>query len=149
MGVVRKIGRVIGKSLSAGMTVALHGDLGAGKTFFIKAICEGLGVDEMVTSPTFAIVNRYHGRFHIYHIDLYRLRRREEFFDLGLDEIIGLDDNVCLVEWAERAEGCMPRPRLDVEMKWAGEKTRDMRFSFIGHEACSEVYKAIRKEAGE
>lgn len=96
---------------------AFHGDLGAGKTTFIKAICEALGVKDAMSSPSFAIVNEYHdqeGR-PVYHFDLYRLRRPEEAFDIGLEEYL-YSGHYCFIEWPEKAEELLPGGTVQVRI---------------------------------
>lgn len=101
-------GRDLGASLSAGDVVLLSGDLGAGKTAFVKGLAEALGVaGEEVSSPTFTLVQEYRGgRLTLYHVDLYRLDDPREIDDLGLDEIAA--DGVLAIEWAEK----LPAARL-------------------------------------
>ena len=117
------IGRELGATLSAGDVVLLHGDLGAGKTAFVRGLAEGLGVDSQeVSSPTFTLVQEYRGgRLPLFHVDLYRLNDPREVDDLGLDEIA--EDGVLAIEWAERH----PRPPRDVvrvRIEHAGETER-------------------------
>jgi len=88
---------------------ALYGDMGAGKTTFIKAVCEALGVKDVINSPTFAIVNEYSaeaGRL-VYHFDFYRIRKKEEAFDFGYEEYI-YSDAICFIEWPELIEDLLP-----------------------------------------
>jgi len=85
----------------------LYGDLGAGKTVFAKGFAAGLGIDEHVTSPTFAIVNIYNGKSSFFHFDLYRLEEPEELYNIGYEELI-YADGVSLIEWPERAEHMLP-----------------------------------------
>jgi tRNA threonylcarbamoyladenosine biosynthesis protein TsaE len=96
------VGRQLAEGLRAGAVVLLYGDLGAGKTAFVKGLAEGLGVarDE-VSSPTFTLVQEYRGgRVTLFHVDLYRLDDPREIADLGLDEIAA--DGVLAIEWAEK-----------------------------------------------
>ena len=91
---------------------AFHGDLGAGKTTFIHALCEVLGVSDVVSSPTFSIINEYRygagaGEGTLFHIDLYRLKNSEEAREAGVEDCL-YSGNVCLVEWPERAPGILP-----------------------------------------
>jgi len=105
------------KLLAAGSVVALSGDLGTGKTRFIKGICRGLGVHEHVASPTFTIVNEYMGtRAKIFHFDFYRMKSSSELQEIGFDEYI-YDDGICLIEWADRVREFLPHDRFDVCMK--------------------------------
>ena len=93
---------------------AFHGDLGAGKTTFIKALCEQLGVEDAMSSPSFSIVNEYHadGKS-VFHFDLYRLRKPEEAFDIGLEEYL-YSGNYCFVEWPEMAGELLPEETVHV-----------------------------------
>ncbi len=100
------IGRALASRLSPGDVVLLYGDLGAGKTAFVRGLAEGLGIaaDE-VSSPTFTLVQEYRGgRLPLFHVDLYRLNDPREIDDLGLDELTA--DGVLAIEWAEK----LPRP---------------------------------------
>jgi tRNA threonylcarbamoyladenosine biosynthesis protein TsaE len=99
--------------LQAGDVVLLQGNLGAGKTEFVKGMAEGFGVADPVTSPTFALLNIYQGRIPLYHFDLYRLHRVEELFEIGFDEFVG-GDGVALVEWPELFAAEMPSDHLQV-----------------------------------
>jgi tRNA threonylcarbamoyladenosine biosynthesis protein TsaE len=90
------------------LVVAVEGDLGAGKTTLVQAICRGFGVTEHVTSPTFALVHRYDsGRAHVYHLDLYRLAGPADLTNLGWDDIM-VEPALVLIEWPERAGDRLP-----------------------------------------
>jgi tRNA threonylcarbamoyladenosine biosynthesis protein TsaE len=101
------LGERLAQFLPAGMVVGFYGELGSGKTTLIKGFARGLGVKEMVKSPSFVIITEYQGRVPVYHIDLYRIHSPEEFIEIGLDSYLRAD-GVCLVEWAERAEQLLP-----------------------------------------
>src|SRR3982751_6299894 len=102
------IGRELAPSLSAGAVLLLSGDLGAGKTAFVRGLAEGLGVSrDEVSSPTFTLIQEYRGgRLPLFHVDLYRIEDLREFDELGLDEIA--EDGVLAIEWAERLPGTPP-----------------------------------------
>lgn len=101
-------GEAFGRGLRAPCVVTLAGDLGAGKTTLVQAICRGAGVREPVTSPTFALVHEYAGGVTpVYHLDLYRLRDPRELLGLGWDEIVSAHA-IVLVEWPERAGDALP-----------------------------------------
>jgi len=103
-------GQALGKSLPPRSLLALEGELGAGKTTFVKAVARGLGVTEAATSPTYALVHRYQGkRGPVFHLDCYRLRHPEEAEDLDWEMLLAEGDAV-LVEWPERAGAWLPRP---------------------------------------
>jgi tRNA threonylcarbamoyladenosine biosynthesis protein TsaE len=89
---------------------AFYGAMGAGKTSFIKAICETLGVEDIITSPTFAIVNEYAlpDQGSVYHFDFYRINKEEEAFDLGYEEYF-YSGNYCFIEWPEKIEALLPQ----------------------------------------
>ena len=105
---LRDWGRRFGHSAHPPLVVAISGELGAGKTTLVQAICEGYGVTDEVTSPTFALVHEYHAPLSpVLHLDLYRLDRPEQLDSLGWDELI-CARAIVLVEWPERAAGRLP-----------------------------------------
>ena len=97
----------LARELGPGSVLALHGELGSGKTCFVQGLAMGLGVTEPVNSPTYTLVNEYRGSLPLYHVDLYRIRQPSEVLSLGLDEYL-YGDGVVAVEWAERAESLLP-----------------------------------------
>jgi tRNA threonylcarbamoyl adenosine modification protein YjeE len=104
----------------APLVVAIMGELGAGKTTLVKAICRGAGVGAEVTSPTFALVHRYDGeRFPVYHLDLYRLGSPEELTNIGWDDIVN-EHALVLVEWPERAGARLPAAVVPIELTHLG-----------------------------
>jgi tRNA threonylcarbamoyladenosine biosynthesis protein TsaE len=106
-------GVVIGRRLRAPALVTLMGDLGAGKTTLVQAICRGLGVPESVTSPTFALIHEYAApSARVVHCDLYRLQTDADIASLGLDDMLGDPDVIMLVEWPERAGAMLAGPTL-------------------------------------
>lgn len=120
-------GERLGASLEAGAVVLLYGDLGAGKTAFVRGLARGLGADPAdVSSPTFTIVQEYPGRLTLYHVDLFRLEEKE-VDDLGLEELV-LGDGVVAVEWAERWRG-RPDDVVEVRIEHAGEERRRIRMT--------------------
>lgn len=114
------LGRALASQLRPGDVVAFYGDLGAGKTTMIKGVARGLGVTELVKSPSFVVVTEYRGRLPVYHIDLYRLSGQSNFDDVGLDSCLS-GDGVSLVEWAERAESWLPAEAIRVRITVEGE----------------------------
>lgn len=104
---------------------AFYGEMGAGKTTFITAICRALGVVEPITSPTFAIVNEYEAEADgiIYHFDCYRLETVQDALNIGIEEYFA-DGNICLIEWAENIEPLLPKETVKVRIKVAENGVR-------------------------
>jgi tRNA threonylcarbamoyladenosine biosynthesis protein TsaE len=127
------LGQRLGGLLFPGALVALVGPLGAGKTQFVRAVAEGLGIADsrVVSSPTFVLIQEYDARLPIYHFDAYRLRKEGEFFDLGAHEYFE-GTGVCLVEWADRVEACVPAEHLRVTFTVTGETSRRLTFEARG-----------------
>lgn len=126
------LGAALGRTLPAGSVVALKGTLGAGKTYLVGAIASALGVDRSsVVSPTFVLVNQYHGQRTIYHLDAYRLQDDDEFLELGPEEFFD-SDGLTLIEWAERVERCLPCERLEVAIEVTGDTSRRFHFRASG-----------------
>ncbi len=127
------MGRALAATLSAGDVVLLYGDLGAGKTAFVKGLAEGLGVSrDEVSSPTFTLMQEYRaGRVTLFHVDLYRLDDPREVDDLGLDEIA--EDGVLAIEWAEKLPprlAARQRGRaIDVRIEHGESDARTIRIS--------------------
>lgn len=121
----------IGKHCWQGAVLALDGDLGAGKTTFSKALAAALGVEEMVSSPTFTIIKEYEGRqLPFYHMDVYRLSL-EEADELGLDDYF-YGQGVTVVEWASLIEEIMPEQHLSLYMEWVDEERRNIHMQAHG-----------------
>ena len=111
--------------------VAFHGDMGAGKTTFIHALCDVKGIKDAVTSPTFSIINEYRYKEagkekKLFHLDLYRLKDEEEATRAGMEDCL-YSNNICLVEWPDKAPGIFPVNTLHVYMEVLDEKNRKLR----------------------
>ena len=106
----------------------LTGDLGSGKTTLTQGILHGLGSDEFARSPTFVLVNEYNARLPLYHMDLYRLDTFEDVDGLGLDDYL-YGDGLCVVEWADKADGYFPVDHLTVSIEVAGDDLRTLTLS--------------------
>lgn len=104
---------------------AFYGDMGAGKTTFIKAICEELGVEDVINSPTFAIVNEYRSDSDelIYHFDFYRINKVEEAYDFGYEDYL-YSGALCFIEWPEKIEELLPSDIVNVSIKENEDGTR-------------------------
>lgn len=98
-----RIGEEFAKTLTGGAVVAMYGDLGAGKTAFVRGMARGMGLDCRVSSPTFTIVNEYEGERELIHFDMYRLDSADELFDIGWEDYLSRNA-VCAVEWSEKVE---------------------------------------------
>ncbi|WP_316785995.1 tRNA (adenosine(37)-N6)-threonylcarbamoyltransferase complex ATPase subunit type 1 TsaE [Pedobacter frigiditerrae] len=108
-----------------------EGEMAAGKTTFIKAFCSILGVDDVVSSPTFSIVNEYESKAGlIYHFDFYRLKNQQEAYDIGYEEYFYSGD-YCLVEWPSKVEDLLPEKYIKVEIEITGEEQRVFTFSEV------------------
>lgn len=108
------------------------GEMAAGKTTLIKALCGALGVDDVVSSPTFSIVNEYESaNGPIYHFDFYRLKNVQEAYDIGYEEYFYGGD-YCLVEWPSKVEDILPEKYIKVEIKITGTEERNFAFSRVG-----------------
>ena len=109
-------GRKFAKKLRSGLTVYLHGDLGAGKTTFVRGVLQGLGFAGKVKSPTYTLVEPYVvSGFNIYHFDLYRFNDEDEWEAAGFREYFN-DESICLVEWPEKAGNLLPKPDFDIKI---------------------------------
>lgn len=121
----KDLANAFAKVLKPPMVVLLTGDLGAGKTTFVKDVVSALGCDDLVTSPTFTLLNTYNAKFPVYHFDMYRLSSTEEAMNVGFEEYFDKNtlDGVCFVEWPENVEGLIN----DVDYVIEIEKNGDLR----------------------
>ncbi|MCG9127832.1 tRNA (adenosine(37)-N6)-threonylcarbamoyltransferase complex ATPase subunit type 1 TsaE [Candidatus Poribacteria bacterium] len=124
----QNIGEEFGKTLKPGDVVALIGDLGAGKTCLTQGIARGVGIakGEVVSSPSYILINEYNGKIPIYHIDLYRLENIAEIADLGIGEYVE-SDGICIIEWAERMKEGLPKNCITINITWEDENTRTIK----------------------
>ena len=121
------LGKTFGNAAKQGEVYAFYGDLGVGKTVFIKGFAAGLGVTEDVVSPTFTIIQEYgSGRLPMYHFDVYRIDDPDELFEIGFEEYV-YGEGVTLVEWAEKAEEFLPKDRIMIRIEKDFEKGADYR----------------------
>ena len=126
------VGEAMASLLREGDAIALTGELGAGKTTFVRGAARALGFDGVVASPTFTLVREYQGRVRIYHVDVYRLERVQDVLDLGLDEMVA-EGGVLLVEWGDAVEGLLPDDHLIVEITPIGaEEARRIVVTGVG-----------------
>ena len=118
-----RIGEALGKTIKPGSVIAYRGDLGAGKTAFTRGLARGLGSTELVTSPTYTIVNEYlGGRMPLFHFDMYRLHSSDDLWDIGWEDY--LDRNgICAVEWSENVSDALEDP-IFITIEKLGEESR-------------------------
>lgn len=124
-----KIGEKLAKSLKGTEVIALFGGLGMGKTAFTRGLCRGLGVDDGVSSPTFALVNEYSGKFNIYHFDMYRVTTWDDLYSTGFFDYV--DTGVLVIEWSENIEGALPDNALKITIS-RGENDNQRIFEIEG-----------------
>lgn len=123
-----KTGCDFARTLCGGEVILLDGDLGAGKTHFSKGVAQGLGITEIVTSPTFTLHNVYQGeRYVLNHFDFYRIEEEEEAQQLGLDEIFYDSNGICLVEWWQNVKGLLPTKTRRVSITAISDTAREIR----------------------
>ena len=126
-----KVGEALGKVLKPGSILAYEGDLGAGKTAFTRGLARGLGATEMVTSPTYTIVNEYlSGRMPLFHFDMYRLASSDDLWDIGWEDYLERG-GICAVEWSENVEDAMENA-VNVTIEKTGEQSRKITVEGVG-----------------
>jgi tRNA threonylcarbamoyladenosine biosynthesis protein TsaE len=116
------------QSLKAGDIVWLNGDLGSGKTFFIKKVCSEFGI-HTVSSPSFGIVNEYKGKYKIIHLDFYRIKKVEELYDIGFEDYISSGDSIVFIEWAEMFSEVLHKKYLHVKIDYIDDSQRRIKIS--------------------
>ena len=129
-----EIAKKYAMSIKSPTVISLVGDLGAGKTTFAKGFAKGLEISELVTSPTFTILNTYEGRLPLYHFDMYRLSSCQEAEELGFEEYFDLKilKGVSLVEWAENVKGLLPQLHVEIKLEKLGESQRKISIGVKG-----------------
>lgn len=113
------------KTLSPGTVVAMYGDLGSGKTAFVRGMARGLGLDAHVCSPTFTIVNEYDGCTPLFHFDMYRLGSADELFDIGWEDYLGRS-GICAVEWSENVLDAFDGSEIAVIFRKLSDNSREI-----------------------
>ncbi len=138
------LGEMFGRNLDQPLVIALKGELGAGKTVFVRGAARGLGVKERVTSPTFVLLKIYSGRLPLYHFDFYRLPEDEDPFELGFAEYLP-GEGIAFIEWAERLPDLLPDEFVQVDIKnFYDDKGEGRRLLFIPHgPAASELIETF------
>lgn len=114
-------------SCKNGDRIILNGNLGAGKTFFIKAALSSISITS-VNSPSFAIVNEYSGKYHIYHFDFFRLKSSAELFDIGWQDYLNDENSIIFIEWGNRLPSVLPSQRIEINIEIINDCEREFRF---------------------
>ena len=127
------LGQRLAESIEGGAVIAMYGDLGAGKTAFVRGMARGMGLDCRVSSPTFTIVNEYLGERELIHFDMYRLSCADELFDIGWEDYISRGA-VCAVEWSENVEDAFYGDEIRVTIEKLGDSERKV--TIEGVELC-------------
>jgi len=109
----RELARRVADFLKKGDVLALYGELGVGKTFFTKQLCSFLEVREIVSSPSYVLMNEYEGKYPVFHLDLYRLESAEEVLELGIHELF--EKGILIIEWPEIAEDFLPQKTIKIK----------------------------------
>lgn len=126
---IRSTARQFIDNIGSSRVFAFYGKMGAGKTTFVKALCEELGCDDVITSPTFAIVNEYTDgeQQPVYHFDFYRIKKLEEVYDMGYEEYF-YSGALCLIEWPELIEDVLPDDTVRVTIEEQADGSRLLTF---------------------
>jgi len=129
----RALGEKTGKNLDLGTVLALTGDLGSGKTIFVQGLAKGLDIpdDYYITSPTYTLINEYPGRYHLFHVDLYRIGNYADLDDIGLYEILS-GDGVVAIEWADKLPKNLLAEYLAVHIDILNDKSRKISIAAYG-----------------
>jgi len=139
----QKLGQAILKSLDSkdNFIIGLYGDLGGGKTTFIKGIASGLGIKKPITSPTFTLLKQYKTpKVELFHFDFYRLKNPNDAFGVGLEEYLKKPGSVSVIEWADRVEGFLSQENLAIEFDFISQNQRKLTFKPKG-----KKYKELTK----
>jgi len=119
-------GKEFAKSLKPGDVVCLEGDLGAGKTHFVKGVASQFGIEkDKVSSPTFTLINEYEAEVPIFHFDCYRIKNEEEALEIGIEEYL-YNDGVCIIEWPSKIKNLIPKDSIRIEIKHIGKSKRSI-----------------------
>jgi tRNA threonylcarbamoyladenosine biosynthesis protein TsaE len=140
----QRLGRNIVKSLKNkdNFVIGLIGDLGGGKTIFIKGVAKGLGIKDSITSPTFTLLKEYKAKgIDLYHFDFYRLKNLTDAKDLGLLEYLEKPKSVSLIEWADRLKDILPKEKIIIEFDFLDDNTRRLIFKPFGKKYTDLVKK--------
>lgn len=119
------LGAQFGRAVPDGSVAAFYGELGSGKTAFVRGMAEGMGIDALVNSPTFTIVNEYIGPRSLFHFDMYRLGSADELYDIGWEDYLGRN-GVCAVEWSENVSDAFEGDEYVITFRKTGDESREI-----------------------
>lgn len=125
----KNFAREFASGLKCGETVVLNGNLGAGKTFFIREACRYFDINT-VNSPTFALINVYNGKKKIYHFDFYRINKIEELYDIGFEEYLDDEESIIFIEWGNLYSEILPKKRTEINIKTGKKNSRTFEISY-------------------
>lgn len=120
------IAKAFSKELKGGEVIVLMGELGSGKTFFVKKTLENFNIT-WVNSPTFAIVNEYKNSLRFYHIDFYRLKSAKELFDIGFDDYLNDNNSIIFIEWGNLFPQVLPHKRIEINIIMNSDNSREIK----------------------
>lgn len=127
-----ELAQKIASKLSGSEVIALYGGLGMGKTAFTRGLCLALGCEDNISSPTFALVNEYSGKYPVYHFDMYRVNSWEDLYSTGFFDYIG--NGVLVIEWSENIDGALPEDTIKIEIQ-KGKTENERIFKIDGIES--------------
>lgn len=122
-----KLAEEFSSTLKGGEFIVLNGNLGSGKTFFIKNILKKLNIHN-VSSPTFSLINEYNGKFKVYHFDFYRINNKVELYDIGFDDYLNNEEAIVFIEWGNLFPELLPSKRIEIEIKINEDFSREFEF---------------------
>ena len=139
-----KLGQKLARRLKGGEIIALKGDLGAGKTIFIKGIAKGLGIKQTITSPSFILMKIYPVKFfakikYLCHVDAYRLKNSQELVDIGINDWLGKKKVITVIEWSDQVEDILPKKRIEIKIDF-GKKENERRIEVISYKLSRYVW---------
>lgn len=124
--------RMLSRLLKKGDVIGLVGNLGSGKTTFVRGVARGLGLKQLINSPSFVVLKIYTKKITLYHFDLYRVQSLKDLEDIGYEDFVS-DSGICVIEWANKAKQLLPKEYLKVRMEIKGPHVRTMRLTGYGH----------------
>lgn len=147
LNIGEKLGRLITKKNENNLVVLLKGDLGAGKTLFVKGMARGLNIETKISSPTYNLINEYKGETPLFHMDLYRINDEKELIFIGFEEYLTEREGVVAIEWPEIAIKFLPDDRMDIDISVISSTKRKIKIE-AGGKFSGELWKELKDYAG-